>query len=427
MDESNEGEQQQRLTSGRVWPPASEDFYGSGGGSSWSDGTQGPPPDAGDGSVGAGAGSVEAGDASGNAGAIDHDAPLEADSTDQTGQDAGAWGDLPAEEATEERVVRCSRCHYVFNPSEGKCSRCGHPYTPPSAYAAPADETYAQRYRGTEFAEPVENTAPPPSVDKMRQRPLILAGIGAVMLILALVFVLVYQAGSSNTNGDDDYVVAGPTKASPTPTLVPVIAEAYRELADKDLSAHVVVHSRADLDARITGQAKAITVNFEGDMAGGNESGTVTTNGSSQEFRLVDGTYFVKGGDGKWSAAGSIPSYLILSPLLNVTKGSDLVVVGQETKDGQPAIHLRSSPMWRPDSRTALCDLSSMPIAPDDITLDVWTTPEGRLISAAYTGLNTTRDGKNTRLLDVETSYAFTNVGFPLAIGTPEPPPTPAK
>jgi len=64
-----------------------------------------------------------------------------------------------------------------------------------------------------------------------------------------------------------------------------------------------------------------------------------------------------------------------------------------------------------------MADLSSLPIKPDVSVLDLWATPDGAPVAATFSGTNSATDG--TRLLDIEVTYTFSDVGVPQAIDAP--------
>jgi hypothetical protein len=65
----------------------------------------------------------------------------------------------------------------------------------------------------------------------------------------------------------------------------------------------------------------------------------------------------------------------------------------------------------------SLADLSSLLIGPDVEVLDLWTTDDGTPVQATFSGTNSTGDG--TKLIDIEVSYTFAQVGVLKTIDVP--------
>jgi hypothetical protein len=182
------------------------------------------------------------------------------------------------------------------------------------------------------------------------------------------------------------------------------------------------------MDSSVLGQSLSVNVTFDGEVSSGNQWGTIETAGISQEMRLVNGEVFSRTlPNGKWSQSAAMPAYLVICPLFGVTN-KDIQLVGQEMKDGQLLNHLQSTGSWNPDiSRMALADLSSLNVRPDVKVLDLWAKPDGTPVSATFSGTNTAANG--TKLVDIEVTYTFSQVGFPQTIDVPSnsPIPSPTK
>lgn len=149
--------------------------------------------------------------------------------------------------------------------------------------------------------------------------------------------------------------------------------------------------------------------------------------GVTREIRLVDSTVYTRVvPNGTWQISPSIPSYLIIAPVFGITKPEMIQLVDQEAKNGQMLNHLQTTRWWAPDpSRLALADLTSLSLAPDVNVLDLWATADGVPVSATFSGTNSASDG--TKLVDIEVSYTFDQVGVPVSIGTPAPSASPSK
>ncbi|MGZ6314468.1 MAG: hypothetical protein ACXWNI_02435 [Candidatus Limnocylindrales bacterium] len=318
-----------------------------------------------------------------------------------------------------EKMVRCHRCHEVFDAEAGPCTKCGAPYQPPIAPPDSGGQLYVDRYAGTEFE-------PPPLVVPLRPLPRrnstgLLIGGGVVLIGLAAVVAMVVAVGGfgSAATAPAGYVVPRTEQPSATPTLPPTIALTLQQLNDPNLSADVTVQSIADLNDPSLGKHERHAVSFVGHIAGGNEGGIVIEEGITREYRVVGGVVFVRVPPAtRWSTAASIALYLVIDQSFGLTKPQMLQLVGEENIDGQPVNHLRSTTAWAPDvSRISMIDISGFFFKPEVVSLDLWTSPDGSPVKAVFSATNTAANG--TKLLDIETSYTFTNVGVPQVIENP--------
>jgi len=183
------------------------------------------------------------------------------------------------------------------------------------------------------------------------------------------------------------------------------------------------------VSARVAVAPVTDLVAFDGLISGPNESGTFTHSGVTREFRLVDSVVYMRVmPNGPWQVQASIPSFLIIAPLFNITKPEMIQLIGEETKNGQTLNHFQTTRWWAPDtSRLAITDVPGLTagLAPDVTVLDLWATADGLPVSATFSGTNSASDG--TKLVDIEVSYTFDQVGVPVSIGTPEPSSSPSK
>ena len=127
----------------------------------------------------------------------------------------------------------------------------------------------------------------------------------------------------------------------------------------------------------------------------------------------------------KWAPAPAQPTYLVLRPIFGLTKPEMLTLVGLETHGGAAVFHLRSTPHWAPElNRMALMDLSGVGIKPDTFRLDLWTAPDGAPAYAEFSAETTAADG--TKLIDVEATWSFSDVGIEHVIADPLATPSPS-
>jgi hypothetical protein len=324
-----------------------------------------------------------------------------------------------------EKMVRCGRCHEVFDAAAGPCTRCGAPYQPSVAAAKVLERSFVDLYSGTAFVAPPE--PPPAPMSQRRQNHMLWIGGGAGLILVAVLVALALGLGlgGSGDQSKGQLVVPVTPRPTPTPTLPPSITALMGHLNDSALSAHIIVVSRVNVNARMIGAGLTLT-SFDGQISGSNESGTLTQGGVIQEIKLVDSIVYMRVPNGTWKISPSIAPYLIIAPVFGITKPEMVQLIDQETKNGQILNHLQTTRWWDPDpSRLALTDLTRLSLAPDVNVLDLWATTDGVPVSATFSGTNSASDG--TKLVDIEVSYTFDQVGMPISIGTPEPSPSPSK
>ena len=323
-----------------------------------------------------------------------------------------------------ENMVRCTRCHYVFDAEEGPCVKCGTPYTPPKAPAQVFDGMYSERYAGTPFVpvEPEVVVAPP----RRRSNTTYLIGGGLGLMGAVVVVALLFSLGLSGGAGATPAPVHGVGGAPvATATLPPTVSLTLAQLNDVNFSAHVSLQSRIQLSASVAAKAQIIIVKYDGIVSDGNQWGTLKVNAAVQDWILANGQGMVRTPPSlKWAPVSAYPPYRVISPVFGLKTTNDLVMVAQETKDGQVLNHLRSTSWWIPDiSRLAFADLSNLRLPPDVNVLDLWVKPDGTPVSATFSGTNM---AGNTVLVDVQVQYTFTDVGLKETIEAPGPGWTPS-
>jgi hypothetical protein len=330
-----------------------------------------------------------------------------------------------------ENMVRCSRCHEVFDAEAGPCTKCGTPYRPPTAQPKAFDGLYTDRYAPAASASPEAIVAPPPV--RRRDNTGLFVGGGAALILSAVVIAILVGLGAlggPSVTAAPQRVVPVTLPPSPTPTLPPTIAKTLQQLNDLKLSAKITVDSHVSLSAT-AGQSSTIIVKFDGQVSNGNEWGTLQSGGISQEIRIVNGEIYARVlPAGKFTKYAAVPSYLVICPVFGLKSTADVQLVGLETKDGEQLYHIQSTSSWNFDlNRLAMADLSSLPYWPPRPVLDMWVTPDGTPVSATFSGSSTATNG--TKLLDVEVAYTFEDVGIARSIDVPgpnwSPSPTPTR
>ena len=335
-----------------------------------------------------------------------------------------------------ENWVRCHRCHEVFDAEGGPCPKCGAPYQPPAAAPAPIDGLYTERYaERASIAGPADQTAGhgvkivAAPLPRRRVGPAVFAGIGVVLIVGAVVAATVMELGGATPSSAPVYVNGGGTPQPRRATLPPIVALTLGQVANYQLDAHVTVRATIRLDSQYKWKAQSLTTVFDGHVAEGNESGTVQTGGSAQEIRMVGGVFYARSlPSGKWSVLPALPSYLLVSPVLGIDSTQDLAEVGPTMLNGQIMNHLQSTTTWAPDiSRLTMTDLSTLPVQPTAMLLDLWVDDNGVPLSATVQATNIGPGG--AKLLDIQVAYTFSDVGVPtnmVAPISPSPAPSPS-
>jgi hypothetical protein len=72
----------------------------------------------------------------------------------------------------------------------------------------------------------------------------------------------------------------------------------------------------------------------------------------------------------------------------------------------------------------AMMDTSGLGIKPDTFRLDLWTAADGSPVAAQFSATNTAVDG--TKLIDIETTYTFSDAGATPTIADPMATPGPS-
>jgi len=324
-----------------------------------------------------------------------------------------------------ENMVRCVRCHTVFDANLGPCPKCGTPYQPRVVAPPPPPDSFVDRYSNTEFIAPVEMNMSAPA--RRSSRTGLMLGGGVALIAVAMVGVILVTLGAFSPGPTERPQVVVPITASPSaaPTLPPSITDTLAQLNDPSLSAHFTVDSRLALDARVNGAAVVYTAGFDGNISGRDESGIYKHNGVAKEIRYVEGTTYGRIlPNGKWAVEQAMPSFLVFAPMFNLTSPNMIQVIGQENRNGITQMHLQSTAWWQPDmNRMAIMDVSGAGLAAEDKVLDLWVTMDGTPVSAHYAATTSATSG--AKLLDIEVTYTFRDVGLPVVIGSPEPSPSP--
>jgi hypothetical protein len=325
-------------------------------------------------------------------------------------------------------MKRCGSCHDVFEATgtTAACPSCGAPYQPPVSVLPPGPGSFVERYQGTAYSVPTTDTV----IEAAPRSGLpLLLGLGVVMVVVAVALgglLLMGAFGASSTPSPrptSNIVVA----RTPTPTLPQAVYQTLTALTDPMFSAKVVVDSSVTVSARIASSAGTARSHLETTIYGADEIGTLITTGrltyqfyvtnSAISYRLMP--------SGKWTS-GAILSYLILSPMFDLTQPQQLQMIQQTQKNGQAVYHLQSTAFWRPDVfKLAVMGSSVLDgfhiqggaLLPDHYLLDLYVTYDGLPVYAEFEAWTAAGDG--VRVLDLKTTYTFTDVGTTGPIASP--------
>lgn len=319
-----------------------------------------------------------------------------------------------------EKMVRCIRCHEVFDADAGPCTKCGTPYQPPVAQPRAYEGLYVERYAGTALT-PTDDSLIVVVPPRRHDNTSLFIGGGAVLIVSAIVVAVLAMSGAlggPNPTAQPRRVIAVTAPPSPTPTLPPTISKTLAQLNDAKLSAQITVDSHITMSATV-GQSAAVIVKFDGNVSNGNEWGTLQAAGITQEIRLVEGRVYSRVMPaGKWILSAAMPSYLVVCPVFGLKSAEDIQLIGLESRGDQQLYHVQSTRSWSPDmNRLAMADLSFLPYWPDKSVLDLWVTADGTPVEATFSGWSLASDG--TKLVDVEVAYTFKQVGVPQSIDVP--------
>jgi hypothetical protein len=325
----------------------------------------------------------------------------------------------------EERYVRCRRCHGVFESGVANCPRCGAEYVAIEAPLPSSEGSYEEKYKGSEFVAPVE--APQVLPRQQGSRYGLLLGAGAVLTVGALVIGMLFMSGMIGTPGptpDSGIVYPITPRPSPSPTMPPIIDDALRLIANPDFNGHISIRTTISVAAGANnGKAVAQTVNVEADMAEGQTSGTVQMGSTRYEFRLVDGVFYQRAlPNGTWVVKSAIPPFLLLSPLFAITDMKQIAYDGATAQHGA-AHEIRSTAWYMPDPlKITGVDMSNYTVKVQYEELNLFIDNEGNPLYAEFHAWKDASDG--THLINIVTSYTFTDLSQVTPGGTPGASPT---
>lgn len=311
-----------------------------------------------------------------------------------------------------EKMVRCRRCHDVFDASEDFCPRCGTKYEPIAAAPAPAEGFFVDKY----VASPFEAPTTPVHEPAPRSGPSLLVGAGVAFVVVALVLGALFLGGAfgSSPAPTRQAVVARTQAPTPSPSLPPSITRALAEFQDPKFSAHIYVNTRATVSARVAAANQGYTLfsSLDATVEAGDEAGTLTIGGIATDFTLIGNQLSLRSRTtGHYAPVSTISPYYLLLPLFGLTDAKMLQYAG-DTKgnNGETLNHLVSTPWWTPDkSKLAVMDVGTLPEKIERVSLDLYVQPDGTPVSATFTAWTDSTNGEH--LVQIVTTYNFTSVG----------------
>jgi hypothetical protein len=158
---------------------------------------------------------------------------------------------------------------------------------------------------------------------------------------------------------------------------------------------------------------------MEVDCSGGNESGSIQTGATNYQWRLIDGTYYLRRmPSGAWKVQATASFFVIPNPLFAITEMRQLQYVGPSQKNGLVTDELQTTQWWAPEIiKLSGIDVTGLSISPQHTQLQLWVMANGMPVYATFRAWTDATDGTN--LLDIRTTYAFSNGGYVSAIATP--------
>jgi hypothetical protein len=311
-----------------------------------------------------------------------------------------------------DKLLRCPRCHDVFDANDEACPRCGTKYEPLPPLPDPGEGFFAEKYASSPYDTPPE----PRSTPAPRSGPSILVLVGVAFVVVALAFGALYFGGAfgSSPAPTRQVVVARTEAPTPSPTLPASITRTLAQLADPKFNAHIYINTRATVSARVTNTNQGYTLlsSLDATVEDGNEAGTLTIGGIATDFTLMFNQLSLRSRvTGHYAPASTIAPYYLLLPMFDLTSSKMLSYAGDTTGDtGETLSHLVSTPWWTPDlSKLAVLDVSSLPEKIEKVSLDLYVTSDGTPVSATFNAWTDASDGEH--LVQIVTTYGFANVG----------------
>jgi hypothetical protein len=283
----------------------------------------------------------------------------------------------------------------------------------PAAYG-PA-MSYSEKYRGTEWGQPVEPgpTAPQPSQS---------GGGGRFMVVILGLVVVAGLVGLgafifSQSEGPNRPVYGARRTAAPTIDRAPLIASFVELTKRPDLTFHL------QFEGTIQAGGFWMTIATETDVAGKDQAGTmrfeVAQDKAASEYVLKDGVIYAREVGGRWQK-GNIPrSQLPEDPLESIAGGATLEYMSPERREGREVHRLRSRD-WQLNDVQEIAASQGLRLRVIDTRFDVWVSDAGVPEEARFTAHVRIGTEQREIRMTMRGSYTFSGFGEPITIKAPK-------
>lgn len=276
--------------------------------------------------------------------------------------------------------------------------------------------SYSEKYRGTEWGQPVEplQTTPQPSQGGGGGRSMVvILGLVVVVALLGIgAFILSQPAAPTRP------VYGARNTAAPTPDRGPLIAS-FVELAKRpDHTFHW------HLDSSIQAGFSAMDITADMDVAGKDQAGTITFAVGKEkvvaEMVVKNGVVYTREAGGRWRK-GEIPAdEAPVDPLTSVAGGATFQYAGSERRDGSRVVHHLRSKDWELNDVQRIASSQGMKVRVASTRFDVFVSDEGVPEEGRFTArMSMTVSGQRINVT-VSGSYTFSRFGEPITIKAPK-------
>jgi hypothetical protein len=267
--------------------------------------------------------------------------------------------------------------------------------------------TLSQRYRGTEWGQPLDTPSGGP---KHGRRP------GRKMLVVLLAGLAIAGIGGWTALGGRLPVVPG---ASPTPAKPnSAFAQRFLKLVTKDPFTYHLAY-RATLK---TGDQTA-TVATDVDVAGADFTGTTKVQRGGARIALdvvlTGGRAYGRLPKAGWAVIPAVELATPASPFEALAATSSLEDLGEATRSGKKLRRLRTS-QWLGGDPNRLLAGQAGSVTVESSTFEVFVTSAGVPVDAVLTAELKGNIGGESQTATVRATYAFSNVGRPVKVNAPK-------
>jgi hypothetical protein len=277
--------------------------------------------------------------------------------------------------------------------------------------------SYSEKYRGTEWGQPVE---PPPMAPQPSQGG---GGGGRAMVVILGLLVIAGLGGMaafilSQPAAPTRPIYGARDTAAPTIDRAPLIASFVEFTKRPGLTFHV------RLDSSIQAGFSGLDITSDIDVAGKDQAGTMTFALGKEkvvtEIVLKDGVVYAREGGGRWTK-GAIPAdQAPADPLASVAAGATFQYVGSERRDGDREVHLLRSKDWVLNDVQRIASAQGMKVRVASTRFDVFVSDKGVPEEGRFRAqLSMTVEGQRINVTLTGT-YTFSRFGEPIIIKAPK-------